>query len=104
MSTFAVIKTGGKQYQVAKGDVISVEKIADVKEGDKVTFEEVLLHTDGDKVAVGTPLVSGKKVEAKVVEHGKGEKIHVIRFKPKSNYRKKTGHRQFYTKLEITSV
>lgn len=104
MSTFAVIKSGGKQHRVAKDQVITVEKIADVEAGDTVTFEEVLLHADGDKVAVGTPAVSGKKVTAKVIEHGKGKKITVLRFKSKSNYRKKNGHRQPYTKLQITSL
>lgn len=102
-TTFAVIKTGGKQYQVAKGDVIKVEKI-EASEGDKLTFDEVLLHADGDKVSVGTPGVSGKKVQAKVIEQGKGDKLSIIRFFPKSNYRRKVGHRQPYTKLLIESI
>jgi len=69
-----------------------------------VTFDEVLLYADGDSVSVGTPAVSGKKVVAKVIEHGKNKKISVLRFKPKSNYRKKTGHRQPHTKIQILSI
>ncbi len=102
--SFAVIKSGGKQYRVAKDQIISVEKIDGVEAGDTVTFDEVLLHTDGTKVSVGTPVVTGKKVTAKVIEHGKGDKIIVLRFKSKSNYRKKNGHRQPYTKLQIATL
>ena len=104
MSAFAVIKTGGKQYRVAKDQILSVEKIDGVEAGDTITFDEVLLHTDGKTTSVGTPLVKGKKVTAKVIEHGKDKKITVLRFKPKSNYRKKNGHRQPHTKIEITSM
>jgi large subunit ribosomal protein L21 len=104
MSSFAVIKTGGKQYKVAKDQILKVEKIANVNEGDKVVFDEILMHSDGDKVSVGTPTVSGKQVEAQVLDHGKDKKITVLRFKPKSNYRKKTGHRQPHTTLQITSL
>jgi large subunit ribosomal protein L21 len=104
MSSFAVIKSGGKQHRVSKDQIINVEKISGVEAGDTVTFEEVLLHADDDKVSVGTPTVKGKKVSAKVVEHGKAKKISVLRFKSKSNYRKKTGHRQQFTTLQITSI
>jgi len=104
MSAFAVIKSGGKQYKVTKDLILEVEKIDGVEAGDEVTFDEVLLHADGDNVSVGTPAVSGKKVVAKVLEHGKNKKIYILRFKPKSNYRKKTGHRQPHTKIQITSL
>ena len=102
--SFAVIKTGGKQYLVEPNQIISVEKLGDFEVDQEVTFDEVMLHSEGDKLSVGAPFVSGKKVTAKVVEHGKGDKISIIRFKSKSNYRKKTGHRQPYTKLQILSV
>lgn len=104
MSSFSVIKTGGKQYKVAKDQILTVEKIDGVEAGDTVTFDEVLLTADGNKVTVGTPVVAKAKVEAKVIEQGKGDKISVLRFKPKSNYRKKTGHRQPHTKIQIVSI
>lgn len=104
MNTFAVIQTGGKQYKVAAGDVISVEKLEGVKEGDKVTFDEILLHDNGSKTEIGTPTISGKKVEGTVEEEGKADRIHVIRFKAKSRHFKKKGHRQPYMKVKITKV
>ena len=99
--TFAVIKTGGKQYKVAEGDVLSVEKLE--HEGDKIVFEEVLLVSNGE-VKVGKPLVSGAKVEAKIMEEGKGKKKMVFRYHSKTRYRKKKGHRQPYTKVQITKI
>lgn len=99
---YAVIKTGGKQVRVQKGDVVFVEKL-EANEGDKVTFDEVLM-VGGEKVVVGNPLVDGAKVEAKVLKQGRGAKIIVFKYKPKKNYKRKQGHRQSYTKLEITKV
>ena len=104
MSAFAVIKSGGKQKKVSKDLIFEVEKIDGVEPGDEVTFDEVLLHADGDAVSVGTPTVSGKKVVAKVIEQGQNKNIYVLRFKSKSNYRKKTGHRQKHTKLQVVSL
>jgi len=102
---FAVIKTGGKQYKVQEGDVISIEKLpGDMKEGDKVTFSEVTLTDDGKSSKVGTPFLSGATVEGKFVETAKGKKIRIQKFKAKSNYSKVTGHRQPFTKVEITKV
>ncbi len=102
---FAVIKTGGKQYRVSEGDVVTIEKLqGEYKEGDKITFDEVTLVDDGKSSTVGTPLVSGAKVEGKFVEEGKGKKIRIQKFKAKSNYKKVTGHRQPYFKVEITKV
>jgi len=98
---FAVIKTGGKQYKVAEGDVLSVEKLE--HESDKVVFEEVLLIVNGE-VKVGTPRVSGAKVEAKIIEDGKGKKKMVFRYKSKTRQHKKKGHRQPYTKIQITKI
>ena len=101
---YAVIEACGKQYKVTKGDVVFFEKL-DVEEGKKVTFDKVVLVSeDGKKVEVGTPYVKGMKVEGKVVAHGKGKKIVVFKYKPKKNYRRKQGHRQPYTKVEITAI
>lgn len=100
---YAVIESCGKQYKVAEGDVVFFEKL-DVEEGKKVTFKEVVLVSDDNKVEVGAPYVKGAKVEGKVVEHGKGKKIVVYKYKAKKNYRRTQGHRQPYTKVEITKV
>lgn len=100
--TFAVIKTGGKQYKVSEGDVLMIEKLAGAK--DEVSFEEVLLVSDGDKAKIGQPTVSGAKVTAKVLGEGKGEKKMVFKFKAKTRQRKKKGHRQPFTKVQITKI
>jgi large subunit ribosomal protein L21 len=105
MSKIAVIETGGKQYVVKEDDVLSVEKIAgDNKPGSKLTFDKVLLVDDGKAAKVGSPHVAGSKVEAELMENGLGKKVHVIRFKSKSRYFKKKGHRQPYTKVKITKI
>lgn len=99
---YAVIKTGGKQYRVSEGDRIRVEKLAgDV--GSELTFDEVLM-LGGDKVAVGSPTVAGARVEAKIVAQDRAKKIIVFKYKRRKNYRRKYGHRQPYTELEITGV
>ena len=100
--TFAVIKTGGKQYKVQEGDTLSVEKLE--QKGDGVIFEEVLLIADDKDVKVGKPLISGAKVTAKIIENGKGKKKMVFRYKSKTRQRKKKGHRQPYTKVQITKI
>ena len=100
---YAVIEACGKQYKVTKGDVVFFEKL-EVKEGKKVTFDKVVLLSDDGKVEVGAPYVKGIKVEGKVVAHGKGKKIIVFKYKAKKNYRRKQGHRQPYTKVEITAI
>ena len=100
---YAVIKTGGKQYRVQQGDVIFVEKI-DAQADEAVTFEEVLLVNDGDQTKIGAPTVAGAKVEGKVLGQVKGQKIVVYKYKAKKNERKKQGHRQPYTKVEITAI
>lgn len=99
---FAVIQTGGKQYRVAQGDRLRVEKLpGDV--GANVTFDKVLL-VGGDSVKVGNPLVSGAKVSAEIVAQGRDKKVIVFKFKRRKNYRRKQGHRQPYTELKITGV
>ena len=100
---YAVIKTGGKQYRVQQGDVIFVEKI-DAQADEAVTFEEVLLVNDGEATKIGTPVVEGAKVEGKVLSQVKAAKIVVYKYKAKKNERKKQGHRQPYTKVEITAI
>lgn len=100
--TFAIIKTGGKQYKVQEGDTLSIEKLE--HDGDKVVFDQVLLFDDGIDTKVGKPLVVGAKVEAKVLEDGKGKKKMVFRYKSKTRQRKKKGHRQPYTKVQITKI
>jgi len=100
---YALIEACGKQYKVEEKDVVFFEKL-DVEEGKKVTFDKVILVSDNGKVQVGNPYVKGVKVEGKVVSHGKGKKIIVFKMKPKKNERKKQGHRQPYTKVEITSI
>ena len=102
---FAVIKTGGKQYKVASGDTITIEKIkGDFKVGDKLTFDEVLLTQDGDSTNVGAPVVSGAKVEGEIASIGRNKKVTVIKYKQKSRYFKKNGNKQPHFKVEITKV
>ena len=100
---YAIIESCGKQYKVAEGDVVFFEKL-DAEEGKKVTFDKVVLVSDDKKVEVGAPYVKGIKVEGKVVEHGKGKKIVVYKYKAKKNYRRTQGHRQPFTKVEITKI
>ena len=100
---YAVFKTGGKQYRAAKGDKLKIEKL-DVAEGDSVAFDEVLLVGEGDDVKVGAPLVSGGKVEAKVLVQAKDKKVDVIKFRRRQNYRRTRGHRQHFTLVEITGI
>jgi len=100
---YAVIATGGKQYIVRNGDVLNVEKL-DAEEGKKISFDEVLLSDDGKTTKLGEPTIKGAKVEAKVLEQGRDKKLHVIKYKAKSRYFRKYGHRQPFTKVEITKI
>ncbi len=100
---YAVIRTGGKQYRVAEGDTVEVERL-DAEPGKDIDLEEVLMITDGDVVDVGTPLLDGAKVTARVLENGRGAKIRVVKFKRRKSYRKQMGHRQNFTRLEITKI
>jgi large subunit ribosomal protein L21 len=99
---YAVFKTGGKQYKVAQGDQLRIEKIV-AAVGDTVTFEEVLL-VGGETAKIGTPLVAGAKVQAKVVAQNRDKKVIVFKFRRRKNYRRKNGHRQPFTALEITGI
>lgn len=99
----AIIETGGKQYKVAEGDTLFIEKLP-VEAGDTVTFDKVLAVLDGDKATFGAPVVDGAKVTASVVKSGKGKKVIVFKYKPKKGYRRKQGHRQPYTKVTIGKI
>ena len=99
---FAIFVTGGKQYKVSEGDVVFVEKLG-VAEGEKVTFDKVLC-VNGETLSVGTPYVAGATIVANVVKNGKSKKIDVIKYKAKKNEKKKIGHRQDYTKIQIEKI
>jgi len=103
LKIYAIIKTGGKQYRVDPGQTIDVERL-DVAEGNTVELDKVLLIADGDQVTIGTPTVDGAKVVATSKGSGKGKKVIVFKYKPKVRYRKKTGHRQQYTRLVIDKI
>ncbi len=100
---YAVFKTGGKQYRAAKGDTLQIERLP-VAEGDKVSFDEVLMVGEGADIKIGTPLVSGGKVEAKVIAVGKTKKVDVVKFKRRKNYLRMGTHRQQFTLVEITGI
>ncbi len=99
----AIIVTGGKQYNVSEGDTLFIEKL-DVNAGDAVVFDQVLAIVDGENTKFGAPVVEGAKVDATVVKNGKGKKIRIFKYTPKKGYRKRQGHRQPYTKVEINKI
>ena len=100
---YAIIATGGKQYKVSEGDILSVEKLG-VAEGEKVEFDQVLAVGNDGKLTVGTPTVSGATVSASVVKEGRGKKVVVYKYKPKTGYHKKNGHRQPFTQVKIEKI
>lgn len=100
---YAIIETGGKQYKVQEGAVLFIERLAQ-EEGASVTFDKVVAVAKEDKVDFGAPYVSGASVQAKVLNHGKDKKIIVFKYKPKKGYRRKQGHRQPYTKIQIEKI
>jgi len=100
---YAIIRTGGKQYQVSKGDIIQVEKLS-AAAGEEVSLNEVLLVKDEDRLRVGTPVLEDMSVKAKVIAHGRGPKVVIFKFKRRKNYRKKTGHRQDFTRIQIQDI
>ncbi len=99
----AVFVTGGKQYRVKEGDTLKVEKL-EAAEGATIDFEQVLLVHNGDDIRVGAPYVDGGKISAKVKSHGRGKKVHIIKFKRRKHYMRRAGHRQSYTELEISAI
>jgi large subunit ribosomal protein L21 len=100
---YAVIKTGGKQYRVAKGETLKIEKLK-ADEGASIDFNDVLMIADGDQITLGNPLIDGSKVTATVKSHGRAKKIEIIKFKRRKHHRKQMGHRQYYTEVEITDI
>lgn len=105
MAKIAIIETGGKQYVATEGGVLMIEKLADAHtKGDKITFDKVLMTDDGKAAKVGSPYISGAKVSAELIEEGRDSKVTVIRYRQKSRYFKKRGHRQPYAKVKITAL
>ncbi len=100
---FVIVEQGGKQYRASEGDTIEVDRLPN-EVGDAVTLENVLLSVDKKKVKIGTPSIKGAKVQAKVLDHFKGRKILVLKYRPRQRYRVKSGHRQQYTRLLIKSI
>ena len=102
---FVVIQTGGKQYKVSKGDTLKIEKIkGDFKVGDKIIFDKVLLSEDGKDTVIGQPFIAGAKVESTLAEIGRNKTVEVIKYKQKSRYFKKNGHRQPWFKVKVGSI
>lgn len=99
----AILETGGKQYKVSEGDVLYIEKL-DVTEGDEVTFDKVLAIVDGENSKIGAPTVRGATVKANVIKNGKSKKIIIFKYKAKKNERRRQGHRQPYTKVQVTTI
>jgi len=100
---YAVIKTGGKQYRVSSGEKLKVEQLAaDV--GSQITIDQVLLVADGDNISIGKPLVKGAKVQATVVNHGRGDKVRVFKMRRRKHFKKQQGHRQNYTEIQVDQI
>ncbi|NOR43432.1 MAG: 50S ribosomal protein L21 [Gammaproteobacteria bacterium] len=100
---YAVISTGGKQYKLAQGDVCRIEKL-DAEEGATVEIDKVLMIADGDNINIGTPFVDGGKVTATVKAHGRAKKVEIMKFRRRKHHQKRTGHRQYYTEIEVTGI
>ncbi len=100
---YAVIKTGGKQYRVASGNVLRVETLS-AEEGAIWTFDQVLMLADGDNISIGTPIIEGATVKAQIRAHGRAKKVEIVKFRRRKHYQKRTGHRQNYTEICIQSI
>ena len=100
---YAVISTGGKQYKLAQGDVCRIEKL-DAEEGASVELDKVLMISDGDNINIGTPFVDGGKVTATIKSHGRAKKVEIMKFRRRKHHQKRTGHRQYYTEIEVTGI
>ena len=102
-SMYAVIKSGGKQYRVKEGQTLKLEKL-EIATGETINFDEVLLTSDGETINVGAPFVAGAKVTAEVIDHGRGDKVTIIKFRRRKHHMKRQGHRQWYTEIKITGI
>lgn len=100
---YAIIQTGGKQYRVAKDEVINVEKL-NGELGQSVDFDEILMISDGDNIQMGTPFIAGAKVTAEVMEHGRAKKVEILKFKRRKHHMKRQGHRQAFTAVKIKEI
>ena len=100
---YAVIKSGGKQHRVIEGERLKVE-LLNVEPGQTVTFDDVLMVVNGDSIQIGTPIVTGAKVTAEVLDHGRHDKVRIVKFRRRKHYRRQAGHRQYYTELKITGI
>lgn len=100
---YAVISTGGKQYKLAQGDVCRIEKL-DAEEGASIEIDKVLMIADGDNINIGAPFVDGGKVTATVKTHGRAKKVEIMKFRRRKHHQKRTGHRQYYTEIEVTGI
>ena len=100
---YAVVKTGGKQYRVSAGEKLRIEQIT-AEVGQEIVLDQVLVIADGDALKMGTPFLAGAQVKAKVLEHGRGDKVHIFKMRRRKHYRKSQGHRQNYTEIEILGI
>jgi large subunit ribosomal protein L21 len=100
---YAVISTGGKQYKLSQGDTCRVEKL-DAEEGASIELDKVLMVADGDNINIGTPYVDGSKVTATIKSHGRAKKVEIMKFRRRKHHQKRTGHRQYYTEIEVTGI
>ncbi len=100
---YAIIETGGKQYRVAQGQVLKIEKL-EADAGHTVNFDRVLMVGEGEQIKFGAPMIEGAKVEAEVLMHGRADKIHIIKFRRRKHHMKRAGHRQYYTQVKITKI
>ena len=100
---YAVVNTGGKQYKLAQGDICRIEKL-DAEEGASVELDKVLMVADGDSINIGTPYVKGGKVTAVVKAHGRAKKVEIMKFRRRKHHQKRTGHRQYFTEIEVTGI
>jgi large subunit ribosomal protein L21 len=103
LNMYAIIVTGGKQYKVAKDEVLQIEKLEDAV-GSKVEFDQVLMISDGEKIEIGAPYVAGAKVIGEISDHGRGDKISIIKFRRRKHYMRRQGHRQYFTAVKITEI
>lgn len=101
---YAIVETGGKQYKIAEGDIFTIEKLKDHKAGDSVVFDKILVLDDGKTTTVGTPYIEGATITVDLIEEGKGKKIDIMKYKAKSRYKRRLGHRQPFAKISVKSL